>query len=155
MIDSAWFYRQLEARGGSVRDLARFLELDPSSVSRMLRGERKMSAEEQDGIAAYFGLPLADVAARRKGETTGFSEPGQEPFAMGSEMEMVRAIRPEHRSGGRTSPQGSDTSLSFFERIRSKMAGTVTVMPGVDLTEPADPDWARVYDEDHDKTFRF
>jgi hypothetical protein len=27
------------------------------------------------------------------------------------------------------------------------MKGTVTVAPGVDLTEPADPDWGKVYDE--------
>jgi hypothetical protein len=26
------------------------------------------------------------------------------------------------------------------------LAGTVRVMPGVDLTEPADPDWAGLYD---------
>ncbi len=155
MIDSAWFYQQLEAKDRSVRDLARFLDLDPSSVSRMLRGERKMSAEEQDGIAAYLGLPLADVAARRKGDAPGFAAPEQAPFAMGDEMGMVRASRPEHRPGGRLSPDGSETTLSFYERIRTKMAGTVTVLPGVDLTEPADPDWARAYDEDHDKTFRF
>jgi hypothetical protein len=26
------------------------------------------------------------------------------------------------------------------------LKGTVTVAPGVDLTEPADPDWGKVYD---------
>jgi len=26
------------------------------------------------------------------------------------------------------------------------LAGTVRVMPGVDLTQPADPDWAELYD---------
>jgi|SRR5882672_10965207 len=27
------------------------------------------------------------------------------------------------------------------------LKGTVTIAPGVDLTEPADPDWGQVYDE--------
>jgi hypothetical protein len=27
------------------------------------------------------------------------------------------------------------------------LKGTVTIAPGVDLTEPADPDWGKVYDE--------
>jgi hypothetical protein len=29
------------------------------------------------------------------------------------------------------------------------MKGTSIVAPGVDLTEPADPDWAKVYDDDY------
>ena len=31
------------------------------------------------------------------------------------------------------------------------MKGTVTIPPGVDLTEPADPDWGKVYDDDPDQ----
>lgn len=27
------------------------------------------------------------------------------------------------------------------------MKGTLTILPGVDLTEPADPDWGRVYED--------
>lgn len=27
------------------------------------------------------------------------------------------------------------------------MRGTLTILPGVDLTEPADPDWGKVYDD--------
>jgi hypothetical protein len=30
------------------------------------------------------------------------------------------------------------------------MKGTTIVMPGVDLTQPADTDWSRVYDDDYD-----
>jgi hypothetical protein len=30
------------------------------------------------------------------------------------------------------------------------MKGTSIVMPGVDLTEPADPDWGKVYDDDYE-----
>ncbi|MHA6300085.1 DUF7662 domain-containing protein [Devosia sp. CAU 1758] len=33
------------------------------------------------------------------------------------------------------------------------MKGTSIVMPGVDLTEPADPDWGKVYDDDYGDEF--
>jgi len=41
--------------------------------------------------------------------------------------------------------------MTFLQKIRRHpafggLAGTVRVMPGVDLTEPADPDWGKVYD---------
>jgi transcriptional regulator with XRE-family HTH domain len=146
MIDSAWFYQQLQQEGRSLRDMARALGMDASAVSRMLRGERKMSADEQDGIATYLGLSLGEVAMRRRGEIPGFGEQAQE------------ALNMDVGGAGDHARKRSDTDLaadvekpgSLFERIRSKMAGTVTVMPGVDLTEPADPEWARVYDDDYD-----
>ena len=52
-IDTAWFHQRLDARSQSVRRLARYLNIDASAASRMLRGERKMSADEQDQVAAF------------------------------------------------------------------------------------------------------
>jgi transcriptional regulator with XRE-family HTH domain len=150
MIDSEWFSRQLENEGRSMRDLAKALGLDPSSVSRMLRGERKMSADEQDGIALYLGLPLADVAARRRGDAQGFAERGQERLKMDVEIAgpLIKtgtyALAPENATD-RLSGAGEK---SFYERVRGCMKGTVTIPPGVDLTEPTDPEWAKVYDDD-------
>ena len=138
MIDSAWFYQQLEKEGRSLRAMARALGLDPSSVSRMLRGERKMTADEQDGIAAYLGVPLTDVAARRRGEATGFAERGQEPLTMDD--------KGQPGAGTGAEPAASD---NFYDRIRGRMKGTITIAPGVDLTAPVDPEWARVYDDDY------
>ena len=138
MIDSAWFYQQLEKEGRSLRAMARAIGLDPSSVSRMLRGERKMTADEQDGIAAYLGVPLMDVAARRRGETTGFAERGQEPLTMDGKA--------QRGAGTAAEPAPGD---NFYDRVRGRMKGTVTIAPGVDLTAPVDPEWARVYDDDY------
>ncbi|TPP11500.1 helix-turn-helix domain-containing protein [Rhizobium glycinendophyticum] len=143
MIDSAWFYQQLEQEGRSLRAMARELGLDPSAVSRMLRGERKMSAEEQDGIAAYLGVPLAVVAARRRGEAAGFAEEGQEGYVIGTPREPVA-----ERSDGLVTEKDNEAGLSFYERVRGCMKGTITIMPGTDLTAPTDPEWAKVYDDD-------
>ena len=137
MIDSAWFYQQLEKEGRSLRAMARALGLDPSSVSRMMRGERKMTADEQDGIAAYLGVPLTDVAARRRGEATGFAERGQEPLTMDGKA--------QRGAGTAAEPAPGD---NFYDRVRGCMKGTVTIAPGVDLTAPVDPEWAKVYDDD-------
>lgn len=141
MIDSEWFYRQLGQEGRSLREMAKVLGLDPSAVSRMLRGERKMSAEEQDRIAEYLGLSLNEVASRRRGASAGFGERAQEALTMDLD------------GAGR---QGSDDDMqaanseNLFDRLRRKMAGTVTIPPGVDVTAPADPEWGRVYDDDYE-----
>ena len=142
MIDSEWFYRQLEKEGRSLRAMARALGLDPSAVSRMLKGERKMSADEQDGIAAYLGVSLNEVAARRRGEIVGFAEKGQEGFVVDD--------RASSEIGVGTDERRREEKLTYFERVRARMAGTVTIPPGVDVTEPADPEWGRVYDDDYE-----
>lgn len=143
MINSDWFYRQLDSKGRSLRDMARALGLDASAVSRMLRGERKMSAEEQDRIADYLGASLVEVAARRRGELSGFAEEGQEPF---SAETATLGNSVSRRQGSARSKD--ELGLSFYDRVRGCMKGTMTIVPGVDLTEPADPEWAKVYDDD-------
>ena len=142
MIDSEWFYRQLEKEGRSLRAMARARGLDPRAVSRMLKGERKMSADEQDGIADYLGVSLNEVAARRRGEASGFAEKGQEGFVVDD--------RASSEIGVGTDERRREEKLTYFERVRARMAGTVTIPPGVDVTEPADPEWGRVYDDDYE-----
>lgn len=142
MIDSEWFYRQLEKEGRSLRAMARALGLDPSAVSRMLKGERKMSADEQDGIADYLGVSLNEVAARRRGEAAGFAEKGQEGFVVDDRARSETDVGSDERGG--------EERLTYFERVRARMKGTVTIPPGVDVTEPADPEWGRVYDDDYE-----
>ncbi len=147
-IDSAWFYRQLDGKGASVRDLAAFLGLDPSSVSRMLRGERKMSAEEQDGISTFLGMPLDIVAMHRRGErsVTGFEEDNT-PYDVSdgdsrSGPPMGKLFGQDdiiHRDGKRWMEKDDGTLIELHPAY-GFMAATITVMPGVDLTAPMDWD---------------
>jgi transcriptional regulator with XRE-family HTH domain len=92
-IDSTWFYEKLAERGASLRDMARFMGLDPSAVSRMLNGERKMSAEEQDQIADYLGVNLGEVAARRRGEGAGFGEKKQAGYQAKADPNLLLPSR--------------------------------------------------------------
>ena len=148
MIDSEWFYQKLDKKERSLRDMAKALGLNASAVSRMLRGERKMSAEEQDGIADYLGVSVLEVASRRRGEGVGFAERGQEPFSTDGERPLHASeghrVKADAEAPSDTNPTGAD---NFYDRIRGCMKGTVTIPPGVDLTAPADPDWGKVYDD--------
>lgn len=63
-VDKAWFVDRLEKARKSVRGLARFLDLDPSAVSRMLNGERRMKPSEADKIARFLGETIEEVVKR-------------------------------------------------------------------------------------------
>ncbi|MDH0613896.1 MULTISPECIES: helix-turn-helix transcriptional regulator [unclassified Agrobacterium] len=130
-IDTLWFLQRLQEKGGNQSDLARFLGLDRSAVTRMLKGDRNMSADEQDRIADYLGIPVGEIALHRRGGAHGFSESGQAPYA-GPASETSRQAT--------SSPSGHP--------IFGCMKGTITVMPDVDLTEPMDFEWGeKLYNE--------
>ena len=146
-IDSEWFYRMLEDRGTSARALADFLGLDPSSVSRMLKGERKMSAEEPDGIARYLEVPLELVATHRRGGVAGFGEQGQEAFEVDGDVANRPALGGPDKGVSATAVEGA-AARRIRHPIFGCMKGTVTIPDDLDLTAPADPDWGRVYEDD-------
>ncbi|WP_112973692.1 MULTISPECIES: helix-turn-helix domain-containing protein [unclassified Rhizobium] len=158
VIDSAWFYEKLSARDASLRDMARFMGLDPSAVSRMLSGERKMSAEEQDQIADYLGLPLAEVAAHRRGDAAGLAEKKQAGYEGGGTAPVLPDEPPVKMfteddviyKDGKRWMELEDGTLIELHPAWGCMKGTLTIMPGVDLTAPMDWDeeWGeKLYNE--------
>lgn len=157
-IDSDWFYARLKEIGATGSELARFLGVDPSSVSRMLKGERKMSAEEQDKVSTFLRVPLEIVALHRRGEETdfGFAEKKQETYAATSgPPEFDPSVKWFTKDDivykdGKRWIEGEDGELIELHPLFGSMAGTITVMPGVDLTAPMDWDveWGeKLYNE--------
>lgn len=69
-VNTEWFESHLKRQGKSKRALSRELELDPSSVVRMLRGQRRMQLSEAKTIAQFVGVPLNEVL-----ENAGLQEP--------------------------------------------------------------------------------
>lgn len=61
-------------------------------------------------------------------------------------------FEPSERAGfdemTQASLSDSDNASETKHPLFGCMKGTSIVMPGVDLTEPADPDWGKVYDDD-------
>ena len=60
-INKDWFFQQLAARSKSMRDLAKFLNVDPSATSRMFSGARKMRMDEAEKIARFLAVPVEEV----------------------------------------------------------------------------------------------
>ena len=148
-IDTAWFHKQLEARGETVRGLARFMGLDPSAVSRMLKGERRMSADEQDDVSNFLGVNLEEIAIHRRGLAGGFGENTQSGYSAdggtpGSVPSSDRWFTQEDiiYKDGKRWMEGRNGELVELHPAFGCMRGTITVMPGVDLTEPMDFEWS-------------
>lgn len=155
-IDTAWFHQKLDERGESVRGLARFMGLDPSAVSRMLKGDRKMSADEQDHVSNFLGVNLEEIAMRRRGDYAGFGESKQAhyitnggPAVAEQSTKMFTENDVIHKDGKRYI-ETKEGELLEMHPIWGCMEGTITVMPGVDLTAPMDWDeeWGeKLYNE--------
>lgn len=61
-MKTGWLAEKLKERGrGSQSRLAEFLRLEPSAISRMIRGERAISAQELLQIAEFFGQEVPEL----------------------------------------------------------------------------------------------
>lgn len=61
VVDRQWFMDKLSDGKKSVRGLARHLSLDPSAVSRMLSGQRRMRMTEIGEIARFLNVDVEEV----------------------------------------------------------------------------------------------
>jgi len=154
-VDKAWFFQQMEGQGKSLRDVAKLMEMDPSALSRALDGIRAIKAPEVRRLAEALCLPEADVLAhvgrpnnaKAKGSTAGASVadrvgaelserlPGLMEEQVGFKAELENENDPYV-----VPPQGADPLFGCI-------AGTLTLLPDVDYTAPADPDWGKAYDD--------
>jgi hypothetical protein len=60
-IDKPWFLNQLRNQSKTASELAKYLKLDPSAVSRMLNDQRDMTMEEAAKTASFLGQPITEV----------------------------------------------------------------------------------------------
>ena len=125
-VDKAWFEGVLAHRGLSVRKLAREMGIDASAMSRALNSQRKLKPEEIQRLSEILDQPVATILghvnAGAANRPKGFEEMQQATF--GAQTPLPPKRHP----------------------LFGIMKGTSIVMPGVDLTQPADPDWGDVDD---------
>jgi transcriptional regulator with XRE-family HTH domain len=132
-VDKAWFVDLLNQQRISLREVARRMPIDAGALSKSLDSKRKLKPDEIRRLAEVLNRPAAEVfehispAATSPGQSKGFGEMPQAP------MTDAEGAQPLKR-----------------HPLFGSMKGTSIVMPGVDLTQPADPDWAKVYDDDYD-----
>ena len=60
-INHGWFTEALAARSESQRSMARGLDLDPSAVSLILSGKRRISMKIAGRMAVFLRVPVEDV----------------------------------------------------------------------------------------------
>jgi plasmid maintenance system antidote protein VapI len=60
-MDASWFQDALARTGASHADLARYLQLAPSAISRMLKSQRQMKLAEAVRIADFLGLSSEEM----------------------------------------------------------------------------------------------
>jgi transcriptional regulator with XRE-family HTH domain len=63
-VDKQWFAEKYKGKGFSLRKMAGRVGMDPSSLSRTLNGERKMTISEVAKIATALDVPAAEILAR-------------------------------------------------------------------------------------------
>lgn len=75
MVDKAWFEDQLRNNQISARQLAKKMELDPSALSLIFSGQRRMKNEEAAALALHLNVPLADVLSHAGVNLAGVARP--------------------------------------------------------------------------------
>lgn len=63
-VDQRWFQNQLQDKHISQRKLAKMLDLDPSAVSLMFKGRRKMTAAEAAELARLLNVSVDEILTR-------------------------------------------------------------------------------------------
>ena len=131
-VDKAWFKSRMDHKGMSLRAVARKMGIEPSALSRSLNSERIIKPEEIKQLAEILEQPAAEILEHINMTTD--------------------TVPAAHMEGFGEMPQAQLATQPPQQRhpLFGSMKGTSIVMPGVDLTQPADPDWGKVYDDDYD-----
>lgn len=107
-VDTRWFVERLADCRMSQRGLARLMNLDPSAVSLMLRGKRRMTASEAAEIARFLGVPPEEVLLRA-GST------GTIPLAQAAGGTRIAQEARSGREGGVAHPGAEDGAGGLSE----------------------------------------
>lgn len=143
-IDKEWFNSRMQENGLSRGQVAKKMGLDPSALSRALNGQRGIKTDEIVKIAAILNEPVSAVVAHlyMRSDTEVSAIPTSKPHLGAGFMEAQLDFK--DTSGGNeeriVAPRGADPLFGC-------MADTLTLLPDVDYTAPADPDWGRAYED--------
>jgi transcriptional regulator with XRE-family HTH domain len=147
-MDTNWFREALRRAGSSQADLARHLDLPPSAVSRMVKGDRQMKLQEAVQIATFLDIS-AEELLRRAGSDAGPSsaEPARPGRPPGRERPLLqpppsRDQIPIRDGAGRTSsneePIGYTPRPANLAGVRDAYA---LYMLGESLAPRYEPGW--------------
>ena len=140
MFDSDWFEQKLRAKKLSQRKVAELLGIHYSRVSRLLTGRVEMNLDEAAWFAANFGVPVEDILRH-----AGVKARGSKKHC--SKLSGKKAKPTEATAS--TERGAHQESVECHHPAFGALKGMIHFVPGVDLTEPADPEWGeRAWGED-------
>lgn len=133
--DPTWLKVRLERVHRTQADLARALQKDRSVVSNMIRGKRKLQVEEVPKLADFLNTTEADVLS----------------WSGADELDEAKAdaTHPEKLPPERELSRLSASGMPLPENHPAfgALKGMLTLDPDYDYTQPADPDWGKVYED--------
>jgi transcriptional regulator with XRE-family HTH domain len=143
-IDRDWFDARLKAAGLSLRKAAAAIGMDPSALSRSLSGKRRLQIAEADRLARVLGVPAALLIDRIGGR----AESGAVLGAAEETPPFAYEAGPKREAGGEFARKDVTDKSSFRHHpVFGMWKGIVTLDPNYDYTQPADPDWGKVYND--------
>ena len=167
-VDKAWFASRMKERNLTVRRMASRMNMHYSALSRTLNGERRMQVDEIRKIAEIFDQSVSEVLVHL-GSSNDFQgaedarlrapQGGDQPYGKpvgGKDGARGSELRPGLMEGQVDFKDATDMNGNNEEYIVPPrgadplfgcMAGTLTLLPDVDYTAPADPEWGKVYDD--------
>jgi transcriptional regulator with XRE-family HTH domain len=152
-----WFIDRMDALGFSQSEMAKRLGVDKGGLSRALGGERQFKLSEIDKIATILGATLEEVTFHAKSiPAKKVGPPKKDRKGGGASMDPIATSG----QSGAALPEGigfMEEQTEFHGAVnlgRSAhphplfgcLKGVITLLPDVDLTEPADPDLADYLD---------
>ncbi|UVC17423.1 helix-turn-helix transcriptional regulator [Mesorhizobium onobrychidis] len=150
--------------------MATRMNMHYSALSRTLNGERRMQVDEIRKIAEIFDQLESEILVHlgSSNHLQG-AEDARLPAQQGSDQTYGKSVGGNagaRRSERRPGPGLMEGQVDFKDALDVNknheeyivpprgadplfgcMAGTLTLLPDVDYTAPADPDWGKVYDD--------
>jgi transcriptional regulator with XRE-family HTH domain len=141
-MDTDWFQEALRKIGCTQADLSRQLDLPPSAVSRMLRGERQMKIQEAIVVAEFLGVTQEEVLRHVSSPSSSGSS---EPARRGRPPLRDTALR-DHRPIGDLIPiRRADEAPVGFTRHPGNLAGVrdayAVYVEDLSLSPRYEPGW--------------
>ena len=138
-IEPSWLKDELEKPGRSQSALARFLGLaSPAIVNRMCKGDRKITAEEADGIRSYLAATARGEAASAVTMDRAPDLPLVEPLSDYEEIEVLPTFA--GMGGGGTGDADRETALVprrlVREELRAKPSDVILINVRGNSMEP-------------------
>lgn len=162
-VDKAWFFHRMKEKNLSLRKVAREMALDPGALSRAFDGGRKINSDEAAQIARILGVSGDEVLYRlnlravevpaTRSVLKASGRDGHSGFGpMEEHMESDGAADTnEETTGFAESPQAELEKPACRHPLFGILKGVIKIPPGVDLTEPAFPDWDEYLDRKYGK----